>query len=61
MGKILIVDDAKTMRTIIKNVLKKLGFSEAVYFEKRKKHKVLLLALDFVYSVKQDHFSFVLN
>ncbi|WP_456488849.1 response regulator [Caminibacter pacificus] len=31
--KILIVDDAKTMRTIIKNVLKKLGFSEDNFLE----------------------------
>ncbi len=31
--KILIVDDAKTMRTIIKNVLKKLGFSDEHFLE----------------------------
>jgi two-component system chemotaxis response regulator CheY len=31
--KILIVDDAKTMRTIIKNVLKKLGFSDENFLE----------------------------
>ncbi len=31
--KILIVDDAKTMRTIIKNVLKKLGFSDDNFLE----------------------------
>jgi two-component system chemotaxis response regulator CheY len=31
--KVLIVDDAKTMRTIIKNVLKKLGFSDENFLE----------------------------
>jgi len=33
MGKILVVDDAKTMRRIIKNSLVKLGFNEADLLE----------------------------
>ena len=33
MGKILIVDDSSTMRRIIKNVLKKLGFKEEDFLE----------------------------
>jgi len=33
MGKILIVDDSSTMRRIIKNVLKKLGFKEEDFIE----------------------------
>jgi two-component system chemotaxis response regulator CheY len=33
MGKILVVDDAKTMRRIIKNSLMKLGFNEADILE----------------------------
>ena len=33
MGKILIVDDSSTMRRIIKNVLKKLGFKEDQFLE----------------------------
>ncbi len=33
MGKILIVDDSSTMRRIIKNVLKKLGFNENDFLE----------------------------
>ena len=33
MGKILVVDDAKTMRRIIKNSLLKLGFNEADLLE----------------------------
>jgi len=33
MGKILIVDDSSTMRRIIKNVLKKLGFKEENFLE----------------------------
>ena len=33
MGKILIVDDSSTMRRIIKNVLKKIGFKEEYFIE----------------------------
>jgi len=33
MGKILIVDDSSTMRRIIKNVLKKLGFKDDDFME----------------------------
>ena len=33
MGKILIVDDSSTMRRIIKNVLKKLGFKQEDFLE----------------------------